>query len=145
MRKITKAGLIKKLDALVKQKAFDRDGECVTCPLWIEIKKDTAKPHTPSPVMQPGHYITRGAKTVKWDMRNVYQQCRTCNFLHELHPEVMANYVVNTLGIEGFEQLVFDGNQAKPSIHLWELEELYNELSDSFETHDLSVASEDTR
>lgn len=125
MRKLTKKGLEKKLDTLVKNIVFARDGSCVTCPLWKEMKPD----HVGSSVMQPGHFITRSAKSVKWDLRNVYQQCRTCNFLHEYHPEVMANYVLSVLDIAGFEDLVRDGNTPKPSIKMNELEELYKELS----------------
>ena len=128
-RKITRKGLEKKLDEIVKKIVFARDSSCVTCPLWIEIKKDTRNPHQPSPVMQPGHFITRGAHNVKWDLRNVYKQCRTCNLLHEYHPEVLANYVLGVLGIEGFEKLVFDGNQAKRFL-MPELEQLYETLKE---------------
>ncbi len=121
--KITRKGLEKKLDLLVKEMAFARDGFCVTCPLWKEIRPDFIG----SSIFQPGHFITRGAHNVRWDLRNVYQQCKTCNFLHEHHPEVLANYVLNTLGVEGFERLVFDGNQYKKFL-MPELEELYQSL-----------------
>jgi len=154
MRKITRKGLIRKLDAIVKEIVFARDRECVTCPLWMEIKKDNPTPHTPSNIMQPGHFITRGAKSIRWDLRNVYKQCRTCNFLHEHHPEVLANYVVNTLGVKEFEKLVFDGNQFKRWL-MPELEELYEKLKEiknpkvmtypNENIHDLSVANENTK
>jgi hypothetical protein len=133
MRKISRKGIEKKLDEVVKLIAFARDGECVTCPLWLEIKKGNPQPHIPSWVMQPGHFITRGAHAVKWDLRNVYQQCKTCNYLHEYHPEVLANYVVNTLGVEEFEKLVFDGNKTKKYL-MPELEELYIKLEKIKET-----------
>ena len=122
---ITKKGLMLKLDKLVKEMAFARDGKCVTCPIWADIKPD----HRPSNVMQPGHFITRGAKTVRWDLRNVYQQCKTCNFLHEHRSSVMASYVVEYLGKKSFDALVFLGNQNKPSIKKWELEEIYENLN----------------
>ena len=122
--KITKPKLLLKLDKLVKEIVFERDEYCVTCPLWLTIKDN----HLPSQVMQPGHYITRGAKSVRWDLRNVYKQCRTCNMIHEHYSSVMAYYVLGELGIKGFEQLVFDGNKPKPSIKKWELEELYENL-----------------
>jgi len=125
MRKPSKVTMMKKCDKLAKEIVFLRDGHCVTCPLWIKIKGDK---HRPSQVMQPGHYITRGSKSVRWYLRNVYQQCSTCNFIHELHPEVMAQYVKGVLGDRGFEELVFDGNQSMPSIHTWQLEVIYKQF-----------------
>ena len=126
LKKITKKGLEKKLDELVKEIVFKRDRYgCVTCPIWRGIKFDK---HIMSDIMQPGHYITRGAKTVRWDLRNVYKQCKTCNFLHEIHPEVLAKYVVATLGQKGFDELVRDGNRVQPSIHVWELQQIYDKL-----------------
>lgn len=143
MRKLSRKGMEKKLDVLVKAIVFARDRECVTCPLWLEIKKDNPKPHIPSFVMQPGHFITRGSHSVKWDLRNVYKQCKTCNYLHEYHPEVLANYVVNDLGVKGFEKLIFDGNKTK-KFTMAELEELYEKLNDEFIKYDLNVANEST-
>jgi len=124
MPKISKDGLMKKLDKLVKEIVFERDGHCVTCPLWREIKPE----HQGSDIMQPGHYITRGAKSVRWDLRNVYQQCRTCNYLHEMRPSVLAEYVISVLDVAGHEDLVRDGNKPMPSIHKWQLEEIYEDL-----------------
>lgn len=123
-RKISRKGIIKKLDALVKEIVFQRDGRCVTCPLWKQMKPDFKGGF----VMQAGHFITRSSKSIRWDLRNVYQQCRTCNFLHELHPEVMAEYVRSILGDAEFKQLIFDGNQVKP-IKIHKLVELYENLS----------------
>ena len=121
--KITVKGLLKKLDTITRELVFERDEYCVTCPIWMEIKPE----HTPSQVMQPGHYITRGARSVRWDLRNVYKQCRTCNMMHEYRPEVMAWYVLSVLGIKGFEKLVFDGNKPKKFLKP-DLEELYEKL-----------------
>lgn len=130
MKKPNKDTLMKKCDDLVKQIVFERDGHCVTCPLWIEIKKNTDKPHEPSSVMQPGHFITRGSKSVRWDLRNVYCQCRVCNMLHEHYPSVMAKYVLDTLGQEEFDKLVFEGNKPMPSIHAWKMQEIFDQLID---------------
>lgn len=123
-RKISVKKLMLKLDKLVKDIVFERDGHCVTCPLWKEIKPT----HIPSQIMQPGHYITRGSKSVRWDLRNVYQQCKTCNYLHEYHPEVLANYVLSVLDVSGFEDLIREGNIPMPSIKRWQLEEIEAKL-----------------
>jgi len=120
---MTRKGLEKKLDEIVKKIVFARDGQCVTCPIWKKIKEDFKG----SDVMQPGHFFTRGAKSVKWDLRNVYQQCKTCNFLHEYHPDVLLQHVLKTIGQEEFESLTFKRHSAKP-IKMYDLEELYKDL-----------------
>lgn len=122
--------LMDDLDRLVREIVFIRDEACVTCPIWLEIKPET---HKPSPVMTPGHFITRGAKNIRWDLRNVYKQCRTCNYIHEQYPEVMAQYVLKVLGKEGFEKLVADGYKVKVSINETYLRELYTQLSEEKE------------
>lgn len=124
MKKISVKGLMTKLDKLVREIVFLRDGRCVTCPLWKEIKPA----HQGSYVMQPGHYITRGAKSVRWDLRNVYQTCRTCNYLHEIRPSVLADYVISVLDVAGHEDLVREGNRPMPSIKKWQLEEIQENL-----------------
>ena len=125
MRKLSVPTWEKKLDELVKEIVFLRDKDCVTCPIWYDIKPLT---HHGSNVMQPGHFIKRGCKTVKWDLRNVYKQCKTCNYLHNHYPEVFANYVLSVLDVAGFEDLVYEGYKVSPSIKAWQLEEFYNKL-----------------
>ncbi len=127
MRKLSIPSWEKKLDNLVKEIVFLRDKDCVTCPIWYNIKPET---HHGSNVMQPGHLIKRGCKTVRWNLKNVYKQCKTCNYLHNYYPEVLANYVLSVLDVAGFEDLVFDGYQVSPSIKAWQLEEMYNELKE---------------
>jgi len=122
--KITRKGIEKKLNEITKEIVFARDSEgCVTCPIWKKIKPDFEG----SWIMQPGHLFTRGAKSVKWDLRNVYKQCKTCNFLHEYHPDILTQYAVKVLGKKGYEKLVFDRHQVRRFV-MPELEELYEKL-----------------
>ncbi len=117
MRKPSVPTWEKKLDELVKEIIFLRDKDCVTCPIWYDIKLLS---HHGSNVMQPGHFIKRGCKTVRWDLRNVYKQCKTCNYLHNHYPEALANYVLSVLDIAGFEDLVHEGYKVSPSIKAWQ-------------------------
>ena len=128
MRKITRKGLEKKLDKIVKEIVFARDEYCVTCPIWLSVKPDF-KGHW---VMQPGHLFTRASKSVRWDLRNVYKQCKTCNFLHEYHPQILTQHALKVLGKKGYEKLVFDRHQVKRFV-MPELEELYEELKKQLE------------
>lgn len=123
MRKITRRGWERKLNTILREVVIARDGGCVTCPLWKEYKPD----YQGSDILQAGHLITRGKGSVKYDLNNVFCQCKTCNYLHESRPEFLTTYAVRKIGRKKYEELVFKGNQSRP-IKTWELEELHNEL-----------------
>ena len=128
MRKITRKGIVRKLDETLRKIVMVRDGECVTCPLWKKYKPDFEG----SDVLQAGHLLTRGKGVIKYDLNNVYCQCKTCNFLHEGRPEFLTTYVIGVIGKKKYEDLVFKGNKAKP-IKTWELQELLTELEKMLE------------
>lgn len=76
-----------------------RDRRCVLC--GSEYK------------LQAGHVLTRGAKSVRWDERNVFCQCRNCNLRHEYHPEIYYEWYINRFGAKQFEELIRDANTPK--------------------------------
>ena len=108
--KITRKGLEKKLDQLVKEIVFIRDKHCVSCPIWKELKEGFKG----SNIMQPGHLFKRGSKNIRWDLRNVYQQCKTCNYLHNYHDHVLTSYALGVLGEEGYNELIKDRHNVRP-------------------------------
>ena len=129
MRKTTRKGWVRKLDALVKQIVIARDITCVCC--------GTSKNLT------PGHLFSRVAYSTRWDLDNVYAQCVNCNFRHESDPYPLTKHAELILGEDGLEDLHY--KYVHPiKFKTFELEELYNKLSDNFEQHDLSVANENT-
>lgn len=91
MRKITRKGLVRKLDAIVKQIVIARDGKCIVC--------GTTKNLT------PGHLFSRVAYSTRWDLDNVYAQCLSCNFRHESDPYPMTNVLINIHGRGWLEDL----------------------------------------
>ena len=56
--------------------------------------------------LDPGHYIGRGAKSVRWDIYNVFPQCRRCNSIHVYDEKPMTEKVLIILGIERHDELV---------------------------------------
>lgn len=68
-RKITRKGLIKKLDALCREIVLERDNRtCVQC-------GSTQKPTW-------GHVFSRRTYSTRWDLENSFCQCWPCNFRH---------------------------------------------------------------
>ena len=74
-RKISRKGLVRKLDAIVKQIVIARDGKCIVCGTTQNLT--------------PGHLFSRVAYSTRWDLDNVYAQCLNCNFRHESDPYPM--------------------------------------------------------
>ncbi len=74
MRKISRKGLINKLDRIFSEYIRKRDAnkkgicKCITCQRefkWNEL--------------DAGHFISRKEMSVRWDERNVAAQCQYCN------------------------------------------------------------------
>ena len=68
-----------------------RDGRCVICgsienPQW-------------------GHLVTCACSRLRWNLKNVNQQCRDCNFRHEIRPEIYINWFINKWGLEEWNKL----------------------------------------
>jgi len=74
MRKISRKGLINKLDRIFSEYIRKRDADkkgvckCITC--QREFKWDE---------LDAGHFISRKEMSVRWDERNVKSQCHYCN------------------------------------------------------------------
>lgn len=84
-----------RLDALVKEIVLLRDGRCV-CPPPV-------KGHTQQ--RTPGHLISRGKESVKWDLYNVHEQCSGCNARHEHYPEIFTAWFVREFGRDAYIDL----------------------------------------
>jgi hypothetical protein len=85
-----------RLDALVKEIVLQRDGGCV-CPPPLKGHRGGRS---------PGHLITRGKESVKWDLLNVHEQCASCNARHEHYPEIFTNWFIQRFGEIEYSGLV---------------------------------------
>jgi hypothetical protein len=90
-RKISRKGLVRKLDKLVGDIVKLRDGACVCCG-----SKNS---------LQPGHLFSRVAYSTRWDLDNVFCQCRSCNFKHEYDPYPLTNYYITKFGKGRYDAL----------------------------------------
>lgn len=106
------------LNYVVKEIVIERDKGCV-CPPPQNGHND---------VLQPGHIITRGAKSVKWDLYNVHCQCKSCNILHENRAEIYINWFSKKFGSEELEKLVARGSKAS-LLAPYEMSEMLEQLN----------------
>ena len=90
-RKISRKGLVKKLDALVSQIVILRDKKCVVC-------NSTKR-------LGCGHLFTRRYYSTRWDLQNCHCQCWSCNFKHELDPHPYTTFYLNKYGRSGYDAL----------------------------------------
>jgi hypothetical protein len=108
------------LNEAVKQIVLLRDGFCVTPASFSGHGKKR----------QPGHLISRGKKAVKWDLRNVHEQCDFCNARHEFYPEIYNNWYANKFGLESYNELCADGREVVTDLPVTDMEELFRQLTD---------------
>ena len=108
------------LDTMVREIVLRRDGFCV-CPVPLAGRHGEKR--------QPGHLITRGKESVKWDLRNVNEQCQVCNILHEHYPERYNNWYANKFGMESYNDLCEDGD-VSIKLSIEELETLMAQLAE---------------
>lgn len=113
MRKITRKGIVRKLDKIVGDIVKARDGKCIVC----ECRS----------TLEPGHLFSRIAYSTRWDLENVYAQCHLCNFRHENDPYPMMDMVERILSKKKVEAL--HRRYVTPrKFKTFELEELYETL-----------------
>ena len=109
-RKISRKGLIKKLDAVCKEIIFKRDNNtCVTCgsqnPTW-------------------SHVFSRRTYSTRWDMKNCHVQCWPCYFKHVRNQYPYFEWFRNKYGSRELEKLHRKFNTTKR----WTMLDLENKL-----------------
>lgn len=55
--------------------------------------------------IQVGHYIARGRTILRWDLRNLFPQCSSCNIVHNTNPAPFTLAIVKDGGVETIELL----------------------------------------
>ena len=100
-RKITRAGLIRKLDTAfsryIRKRAANHGGwvECVTCRISLPWEDS-----------QAGHFVKRSHHATRWDERNVAPQCPRCNLHLNGAQDEFAAHIVRTYGAWTLEDLL---------------------------------------
>ena len=89
--KITRKGLVRKLDKLAGDIVKLRDGACVCCGTKLNLT--------------PGHLFTRQVYATRWDLNNLFAQCMGCNLRHEHDPYPLTNYYLNKFGKKSYDEL----------------------------------------
>jgi hypothetical protein len=96
MRKPTRKGLVKKLDAIVSLIVRARDKRCVTCGSAERL--------------QCGHLITRSKHKVRWSLTNCNCQCASCNLSHEYNPHPYTQWFIERYGLQSYKDLIRESN-----------------------------------
>lgn len=113
-RKITRKGLVKKLDKVVSEYVRARDKRCVTC-------NSTER-------LGCGHIFSRIAYSTRWDLENCHAQCWACNYKHEYDPYPYMQWAEQKLGKDGLEALHIRYNTPR-KFKDHDLEDLIKELT----------------
>jgi len=113
--KISRKGLIKKLDSIVSKIVIDRDSRCMCCGTTNQL---TA-----------GHLFSRRGYSTRWDLDNVYAQCWPCNYKQKVtgDPYPLMNYAIKKHG----QKLIDELHRRYVTPHkfkTYELELLYQNL-----------------
>jgi len=116
IRKISRKGLIKKLDKLVSEIVIARDKACVVCGSKEKLGC--------------GHVFSRKHLATRFDVTsdgNCHCQCWPCNFKHTFDTYPYNNWYVKKFGKKKFQQLYDRWNIVCP-MKTWQIQSLFDEL-----------------
>lgn len=103
---------VTKLDRLFTAYAILNDARCVTCGAI-------------NPTLQGGHLFGRTRQSVKWDFRNCYCQCASCNGKHENNFMPLYRIAIKRHGQEELDKLEVQSNTPYTDVdHEWIREEM---------------------
>ena len=116
-RKITRKGLIKKLDKLFSKYIRLRDKYCVLC----------GSPDNPN----CGHLFSRRHYSTRWDEENCFQQCYPCNFKHNHQPYRYHKWYIEKFGKDKMDELHSKHLQSTRLL-VSDLEEIYEKIKEKY-------------
>ena len=107
MRKISRKGLVRKLDTAFSKYirtrlAKDQQVQCVTCGVrkhWKEV--------------DAGHFVSRRHYATRWNPQNVHVQCKSCNGFYAGQNYLMGKYIDQTYGVGTADELINMSRQVK--------------------------------
>lgn len=116
MRKITRKGIIKKLDKRVTEITIEREPACVICGSTEQLGN--------------GHVFGRGHQILRWDVTpegNCHTQCWPCNYRHVHNTYPYYNWYMNTFGKDKFDKL-YQMWERTSNYKEWELVEMFERI-----------------
>src|SRR5574343_718996 len=90
-RKLSRKGLVKKLDDVFSKFIRARDSRCVICGTMQDLTN--------------GHLFSRVAYSTRWSEINCHCQCMSCNYKHELDAYPFTRWFIDHYGIEEYDRL----------------------------------------
>lgn len=102
-KKLSGKKLTKALDQIIRDifKLKYKNPQCFVCDRysdWFHPKK------TPYGI-QVGHYISRTRTILRWDLKNLFPQCSSCNRTHNEAPAAFSIAIVNKVGQKRLDYL----------------------------------------
>ena len=91
MRKLSRRGLVGKLDKTFSEFIRKRDGHCVVCGRRENLTC--------------GHLFSRIAYSTRWDEANAYGQCAGCNLRHEHDAYPFTKWFLKKFGQRAWDDL----------------------------------------
>jgi hypothetical protein len=89
--KVSRKGLVKKLDDIWSLYIRKRDKRCVVCGTQNNLTC--------------GHLFSRVSYSTRWDPRNTWGQCSSCNYLHESDPYPFTRWFQRKFGLKAYDEL----------------------------------------
>lgn len=108
MKKISRKGLVKKLDAIfseyIRLKYADKNGivKCYTCNKKAYWKGDG---------MQNGHMLSRAKRILRWREDNCRPQCYACNCMRYGENYIFGTNLNKEYGYDKVEELMLEGKK----------------------------------
>jgi len=112
-----------KIHAEMREIALRRHPHCVCCG-----RSDG--------ILQGGHLIPKKSSTaVRYDLLNVFTQCKNCNFLHQYNQSIFTEFFISSYGAEEYLDLVARSKAKPKPIKIGELEQIletYKKINERF-------------
>ena len=90
-KKSERKKLVERLDKVFSLYIRRRDERCVCC--------GTDKN------LQCGHLFSRNSYSTRWNEKNAYCQCASCNYRHEFDAYPLTNFFLRIWGQEAYDEL----------------------------------------
>lgn len=95
-KKLSGKKLTRALDQIIRDifKLKYKSPQCFVCDRYSDWFSPKKNPYG----IQVGHYISRTRTVLRWDLKNLYPQCSSCNRTHNEAPAAFSLAIVTKIG-----------------------------------------------